>query len=167
MKRCAFCPAEAVEKGGEHIWDDWLNKAFPRSKRRFRYIDSLGTSRQYDTYSLNEKIPAVCHDCNTQWMSQLTKRMKLTFESAITRGSPLCILPSGIALLAAFTFMKAAVAATQFANGLGKGDEAFFTRRERERLRQSLEVPTNDTVRMWVATFKGKALNSGRFVPAI
>lgn len=165
--KCAFCDSEAVERGGEHIWDDWLNRAFPRSKRRFKYTDSLGTSRQYDTYLLNEKIPAVCPECNTQWMSQLTKQTKLTFESAIVGGSPLCVLPRGIVLLAAFTFMKAAVAATQFAEGLGKGDEAFFTRRQRERLRESLEVPTDDTVRMWIATFKGKALNSGRFVPAI
>ena len=163
MKKCAFCPQDAVEHGGEHIWDDWLNQSFPVTKRRFRYSHTSGKSREYDKHKLGEKLSVVCHDCNTRWMSQITNRVKIGFQSVIIDGSPLCILPSGIALLAAFTFMKAAVAASDIA----QNSEAFFTRAQRERLRKSLEVPIDHTVRIWIAAFKGKALDSGRFVPSI
>lgn len=84
------------------------------------------------------------------------------FESVIIDGTPLCILPSGIVLLASFTFMKAAVAATQIA----ENNEAFFTRAQRERFRKSLATP-DVGVRMWIGAFQGKALHSGRFVPAV
>jgi hypothetical protein len=162
MKKCAFCPQDAVEHGGEHIWDNWQNESFPVIKGRIRYTHTSGKSREYDTYKADEKLPVVCHDCNTRWMSQITKMVKVGFESAIVHGSPLCILPSGIVLLAAFTFMKAAVAASD----LAQDDEAFFTRAQRESLRTSLAVPEVG-VRMWIGTFKGQALYSRRFVPAI
>ena len=95
-------------------------------------------------------------------MSRISNGIKIAFESLIIDGNQLCILRSGVALLAAFTFMKAAVAATQIA----ENNEAFFTRAQRERLRKSLAVPDMG-VRMWIGNFKGKALHNGRFVPAI
>jgi len=162
MKKCAFCPQDAVERGGEHIFDDWLNRSFPPSKRSFKWSSSSGETRQYEKRKLDEKIPTVCSDCNNRWMSQLTKRIKMGFESVIVENRSLSLLPSGIALLAAFTFMKAAVAASQLAGD----DEPFFTRGDRERLRISLEAPS-PSVRMWIAAFRGRALHSGRFVPAV
>jgi len=159
--KCAFCPQDAVEHGGEHVWDDWLNRSFSVTKHQIRYSATSGKSREYNTRKLKEKLAVVCHDCNSGWMSQITKRTKIAFEAVIVERRPLCILPSGIALLAAFTFMKAAVGATDIA----QNDEAFFTRAQRERFRKSLAVPEFG-VRMWIGAFQGKALHGGRFVPA-
>jgi hypothetical protein len=128
-----------------------------------RYSHTSGVTREYDTHVLDEKIPVVCEKCNSGWMSQITARIKLAFASQITDGSPLCILPSGIVLLAAFTFMKAIVGATHIA----EKDEPFFTRAQRERLRVSQDIPTDNTVRMWISAFQGKSRNSVRFVPAM
>ena len=35
-------PANAVEHGGEHIWDDWLNSSILVTKHEFRYSDTSG-----------------------------------------------------------------------------------------------------------------------------
>jgi len=159
---CAFCPQDGVDHGGEHNWDDWLNRSLCVTKHQFRYSDLSGKSREYDKRILDEKLPVVCHDCNTRRMSRISNGIKIAFESLMVDGNQLCILPTGVALLAAFTFMKAAVAATQIA----ENNEAFFTRAQRERLRKSLGVP-DIGVRMWIGKFKGKPLHNGRFVPAI
>jgi hypothetical protein len=31
--KCAFCNGEAVDHGGEHLWDNWLNKELPKKTR--------------------------------------------------------------------------------------------------------------------------------------
>jgi hypothetical protein len=160
--RCAFCPDDAVEHGGEHIWDDWLNRSLKSTRHDFRYTATDTEPREYTKKTLDEKLPVVCDPCNSRWMSQITNNVKHTFESAICEGKSLCILPTGTELLAAFLFMKAAVAATQVA----QDDEPFFTRAQRERLRISREAPELG-IRMWVGAFDGKPLHSGRFNPAI
>jgi hypothetical protein len=159
MKLCAFCPNEAVERGGEHIFDDWINRSITVTKHIFRYYDTAGARREYEKKIVDEKLPVLCHDCNSRWMSQITNRIKAGFECTIVDGDSLCILPSGSTLLAAFLFMKAAVTATHIA-----GDkEAFFNRVDREYLRISLTVPLNG-VRMWVGAFQGEALHNGRSI---
>src|SRR5579864_3754919 len=122
MRKCAFCPNDAVERGGEHVWDDWLNRSLPVRKHRVRYSDTTGTKREYATTTLDEKLPVVCEACNNRWMSQITHHVKLCFESVVVDGRKLCILPSGCVLLATFLFMKAAVAASHIA----QNDDAFL-----------------------------------------
>jgi hypothetical protein len=153
-KRCAFCDADAVEKGGEHIWDDWINKALPKKtlyRARKRY--TLGSPLiEYDTASLSEKIPAVCEKCNSGWMSALTLKVKTVFSQAILEGDPFSLGARDAALLAAFTFMKAVV--TNHCHD----DEPFFTRAARERFRTSLVIPP--LVKMWFAAYRGESVMS-------
>lgn len=163
MARCAFCPTEATKLSGEHIWDDWLNRELPT--KRFRMRQQRGTAeplREYDARTLKEKLPVVCERCNNTWMSDISREVKQGFSAAIVDGYKLSVLPSGIALLSAFTFMKAVVAdhASQREN-----DEAFFSTAARERLRKSRAIPAE--VQMWVASFYGAHAYSGKFVPAI
>jgi hypothetical protein len=79
-KLCAFCTETAVEKGGEHIWDDWISRAQPKKslyRARKRYaIDS--PTIEYDTAHIDEKLPVVCEPCNSGWMPSRRKRRYAT-----------------------------------------------------------------------------------------
>jgi hypothetical protein len=155
--KCAFCSADAVEKGGEHVWDNWLNKALPETRYRARKQYSLGAQViEYDTDSLNEKLPVVCGDCNSGWMSELTLKVKDRFARAMLDGEPFSLGARDAAILAAFTFMKAVVT-----NHLTVHEyEPFFTRAAREKFRHSLEVPS--LTKMWFAAFHGESMMSTR-----
>lgn len=149
-KMCAFCSADAVEKGGEHIWDDWINKARPKKslyRARKRYaIDS--PTIEYDTASIGEQLPVVCMQCNSGWMSVLTNSIKQTFSGPILGGEPFTLDPRGAALLASFSFMKAVV------TNHALPDDPFFTRAARGRFRASLAIPS--LVQCWFAAYQGE-----------
>lgn len=158
MKTCAFCSNDAVEHGGEHIWDRWLNDWLPASGHEVRYLSVSGISRRYSKKTADAKLPVVCEPCNSGFMSRVTNCIKDNFKYVIRDGAAICVLPSGIALLTAFTFMKAVVAT----HSIAESDEPFFTRRDKERFRESLAVPFT-VVKMWVGAFQGEASYSRRF----
>jgi hypothetical protein len=110
MKKCAFCPAEAVKRAGEHIWDDWLNRALPterfRVKQRFSHLDAI---REYDVQVIKEKLPVVCEKYNNTWMSDLTGQVKEHFQAAIVHGTPFSLSVRDTALLAAFALSEVAL----------------------------------------------------------
>jgi hypothetical protein len=151
-RKCAFCDALAVSKGGEHVWDDWLNKELPKKTRfnakRLRSIDS--PSIEFVQVGLKEKIPSVCAGCNGGWMSALTARVKERFSASILEGTPFLLDAKDAELLAAFTLMKGIVQNYYY----GK-DEPFFTRAASERLRKSLII--SPSVKMWVAAYYGSS----------
>lgn len=156
MKKCAFCPADAVETGGEHVWDDWINKALPEGKYRARKRYSLDSPLiQYDTDSINEKLPAVCRTCNNGWMSALSLKVKDRFGRAMLDGEPFSLGARDAIILAAFTFMKAVVT-----NHSTDRHEPFFTRAARERFGASLTLPP--LIKEWFAAYDGEARMSAR-----
>ena len=147
-KMCAFCPADAVEKGGEHIWDNWINKALP--KMMYRATEHLAPDApiiRYDTPSLSKQFPVVCDRCNNGWMSVLTDKFKQTFSRTVLDGEPFTLSPRDAALLVSFTFMKAVVTSH------GIDDEPFFTRAARETFRTSQAIPPG--IKGWFAAFEG------------
>jgi len=154
---CAFCPVAAVETGGEHVWDAWLNKALPETRYRARRQHSVNSPVvEYDTDSLNLKLPVVCDECNHTWMSALSLKVKDRFGRAMLDGEPFSLGAKDAAILAAFTFMKAVVT-----NHLTVDEyEPFFTRAARERFRTSLAIPT--LTKMWFAAFQGESRMSTR-----
>src|SRR6202158_4370475 len=156
-KMCAFCPNDAVETGGEHVWDNWLNKELPETRYRARkQYTTSSPIIEYDTDSLNEKLPVVCNKCNHGWMSVLSFKVKERFGRAMLDGEPFSLGARDAAILAAFAFMKAAVT-----NHLAVHEyEPFFTRGARETFRTSLAVPP--MVKMWFAAFQGEARISTR-----
>jgi len=118
MKRCAFCPTEPNKLTGEHIWDDWLN-------------------REWTATELQQTVKAVCAECNSTWMSRLSDSFRNGFRHPLLNGSRFCILPSGLALLSAYVFLKAAAVDYVYPDV-----EPFFTRAERENFRLSLAIPS-------------------------
>lgn len=156
MKQCAFCSEDAVETGGEHVWDGWINKALPETRYRARKRYSLNSPLiEYDTDSLNEKLPVVCPKCNNGWMSALSLKVKDRFGRAMLDGEPFSLGMRDAAALAAFTFMKAVVT-----NYIESNYEPFFTRAARERFRSSLALPP--VLKMWFAAFQGDSRMSTR-----
>jgi hypothetical protein len=149
MKLCAFCPEEAVEKGGEHVWDNWLNKELPKTRYRARKRLSLESALiQYDTCRLDEKLPVVCERCNCGWMSALTREVKDRFSMAMLNGEPFSLGDRDAAVLAAFTFMKAVVTDHTIDH------EPFFSRAVRERFRNDLIIAP--ATKMWFAAFQSE-----------
>jgi hypothetical protein len=156
-KMCAFCPSDAVETGGEHIWDNWLNKELPETRYHARKQYTTNSPViHYDTDSLNEKLPVVCNECNHGWMSVLSLKVKERFGRVMLDGEPFSLGARDAAILAAFTFMKAAVT-----NQLTVHEyEPFFTRAAREKFRISLALPP--ILKAWFAAFQGEARISTR-----
>lgn len=154
--KCAFCTEEAVKHGGEHIWDDWLNRALPtkgiRVRKRLSEIEPL---KEYDARVLKEKLPVVCEKCNNTWMSGVTNRVRHAFSDMIIKGAACFLQHDDINLIAAFAFMKCIVA-----DHAGNKDEPFFTRAVRESFRESLVVPTG--IQMWIAAYQGVHRFSGK-----
>jgi hypothetical protein len=150
---CAFCPRDAVEKGGEHIWENWINKELPPVLyiSRKRYTKDSPTIES-TTDSVSEKLPVVCSPCNNGWMSTLSLKVKDRFSRAMLNGEPFSLGARDAAVLAAFTFMKAAV--TNHFTSYCHGAEPFFTRAARERFRISLRLPPS--VQVWVGAFESE-----------
>lgn len=159
MNRCAFCPTEATKLSGEHIWDDWLNRALPSKRFKVRQKwNRLDPFREYGArIIIKERLPVVCESCNNTWMSDLTNRTKQAFSEMIVNGTPTILQPKDVDLLAAFTFMKAVVAD----HATDKG-EPFFVEDVRERFRESLSVPPQ--VQMWIGAYQGIQRYGGGFV---
>jgi hypothetical protein len=148
-KKCAFCDNLAVEYGGEHVWDDWINKELPKRTRfnakRLLYTGSQ--SHEFVQVGLQEKIPAVCEECNHGWMSGITGKVKMRFSASILEGAPTSLDAKDAVLLAAFTLMKGIVQNYHYAR-----DEPFFTRAASERLRKTLSIPP--LVKIWIAAYE-------------
>jgi hypothetical protein len=147
-KTCAFCSNDAVERGGEHIWDDWLNKALPKTTYRARRQYSLDSPAvEFDTDSLNEKLAVACQECNGGWMSDLTARTKDVFSRTMLHREPFSLGAKDAALLAAFAFMKTVVTNHTI------DDEPFFTSAARNTFRTSLAIPP--LTKIWFASYEG------------
>jgi len=154
MKECAFCPNKA--ETGEHLWDNWINRRIPKTRfNSSKYLALDAKPIKFVSVGLNEKLPVVCNKCNHGWMSALTDRVRLRFSEAILNGETVSITPEDAALLTAFTFMKATVKDYCYS-----GDDPFFRRNIRKRLKSTLAVPA--LARVWIAAFYGAARYSFR-----
>ena len=152
--KCAFCPREAVEVGGEHIWDNWINRALPPTMYRARKRYTLDSPViEVDTDRIDEKLPTVCNQCNNGWMSVLSEKVKNRFERAMLEGEPFSLGARDAAILAAFAFMKSVV--TNHLITLHDGTEPFFTRAAREQFANSLLLPP--LLKCWFAAYQGQS----------
>jgi hypothetical protein len=158
--KCAFCSEDAVETGGEHVWDNWINKALPPdltylSRKRLTQDSPL---IERDTDRIDEKFPVVCNTCNHGWMSLLTEKVRIAFGRAMLDGEPFFLGARDAAVLSAFVFMKAVV--TNHLVAQQGAYEPFFTRAVRERLRVSLALPPS--VKCWFAVCEWESYMSTR-----
>jgi hypothetical protein len=148
--KCAFCNRDAVTKGGEHIWDNWINEEIPKTRFNAKKRLSLDSRPiQFVSNGLNEKLPAVCSECNSGWMSAVTAQVKDRFSGAMLHGEPFSLGLKDAELLAAFTFMKAIIQDYCYS------EIPFFKRVDRRTLRTSLKVP--DFVGFWCSAYQGSS----------
>ena len=146
---CVFCLSDAVEIGGEHIWDAWLNDALPEMLYRAVERPTLDSPAiEYDANRFKMKLPVVCRACNNEWMSALSLKIKDRFSRSMLDGEPFSLGTKDGVILAAFVFMKAALM-NQSLPG------AFFTRDARERFRTDLILPP--FVQCWFTAYEGAA----------
>ncbi len=161
MKCCAFCPTEAKKLSGEHIWDDWLNRALPTKRFRVRQrFSQLDPFRQYDAVALKEKLSVVCETCNNKWMSDVSNRAKKVLHEMVVAGKRTILFQADLRVVAAFGFMKCVVG-----DHATRGEDPFFSRAARERFRTSLTIPSE--VQMWIAAFQGAYRYSGKFTTSL
>ncbi len=150
MRLCAFCPSPATKKG-EHIFDNWLNKDEDGSRiSRDYHMTSEGRSTvdalSYRSRSINITRPVVCGPCNNGWMSDITNFAKDVAEGAIRYAQPTSLSAEGIATLAAYAFLKAAV--VDYAITLD-GHRPFFQPKSRVMFRDELAIPNGTQI--WLA----------------
>src|SRR4051794_25024322 len=113
MPPCAFCPNPATTKRGEHVFDNWLNRKDGRHIEQDYTVIETGPNgqllRTFGSRSINVTKSVVCDQCNHGWMSDVTNATKTTAEGFIRHRRPATLLPIGLATIASFAFMKAAV----------------------------------------------------------
>src|SRR4051812_33220014 len=84
---CVFCTSPPVPRGGEHLWDNWLNRLDGRSiKDKYTVIQTGHDGelrRTYRSARIDATADVVCGPCNHGWMSDLTNLTKAAAEDII------------------------------------------------------------------------------------
>ena len=160
-KACAFCGNDAVEMTGEHIWSAWIGRLFEDSGKvsgyDWRYRNAqTGVVKSWPAKGLDHKLRVVCDPCNSGWMSRLETRAKMLLSGAIRAGDAVRCQEKDLHLLAAWTFKSAVVADHAHLHG-----HPFFSPRERSEFGLTLALPPG--IKIWIATFRGIHVYSGRF----
>jgi hypothetical protein len=158
MKLCAFCLREG-KMSAEHLWGDWIGKLFVEYRGRYSFRTQLGENPilRWSSRSIDAKAKVVCETCNNGWMSDLDGETKSLMEGIIRDAAPICFLPSGIRLFAAFAF-KTAVVIDHIRPSRGR---PFFSPNQRRKFSETREVPP--CVQVWISAFKGDSAVSGRY----
>lgn len=158
MKKCAFCDAPAVLRGGEHIWSAWMTRLIPRGhKLSVRERSQQGIIRTYDRKILDLRLPVVCQSCNNGWMSELENDIaKPAMCDLIEGNNPKEITVEMQSAIAIFAFKSLIIA-----DHMNRHAPPSFSRELRHRFRMSLQIPTR--THMWLAPFHGVKLWNGVF----
>jgi hypothetical protein len=118
---CAFCPAlvdltpttfkDADE--GEHLWPDWLNRAFrdariapPQYKFHTMHRGQLSVRPKQ---SINYKQPVVCTKCNNEWMSVLEQQARKILIGSVVADAPFNVSGANSERLALWAVKSAVV----------------------------------------------------------
>jgi hypothetical protein len=158
MRSCLFCLDQDAKPSREHVWDDWLNRVNGvKIKQTVDFEVFLGKDlreRKWKSKSVDATAPVVCGTCNSGWMSDLTNQTKRTFDGIIRSNRKTCLLPLGIATIAAFTLMKWIAV-----DGLSDKSPRFSPA-ARRRFRQTLGLPSGTQV--WIASYRNQGRAEGR-----
>ena len=145
-RECGFCPSTATQTG-EHLWSDWINKILVAPKFTFvrRGKENLPVSR-WQASKLNLKARVVCASCNSTWMSKIDNdEAKPILRHLVTDLHPRRVSLYNLISIGIFAF-KTAVVADLMGDGVGRSP--IFSREERYRFRESLQIPGG--VYMWL-----------------
>jgi hypothetical protein len=137
-----------VEKGGEHLWSDWISKILP-----FRYkvlrVNEEGKPHQFIRRSLDMKAPVVCEPCNSRWMSVLeNNHAKPAMKDLILNDKLTSLSPDRLKSIANFAFKSAVIADHMSV----PPRRPFFTTAARHSFASTLKIPGG--VQMWISSFR-------------
>src|SRR5262245_9144349 len=74
-RACAFCGRPAGS--AEHLWAEWVNGYCKRPGPLTHVTGIVGSlvSRRWRSQKFNQRTRYLCHDCNTNWLSDLETRV--------------------------------------------------------------------------------------------
>jgi hypothetical protein len=107
-RRCVFCGGEPVTK--EHLWSDWIRKLLPDDAVMSTHtIESheSGTA-SFPALPFRMTVSAVCHDCNSGWMSDLDGAVK-PYIAWMIKGGGRHLHESGLQTIATWAVLKALI----------------------------------------------------------
>ena len=124
----------------------------PRARQSWEQIAILRQSA-----GLDWTAKVVCEACNNGWMKLIERDHAMPTITPIIKGSPICLLPSGIASLAVFAFKLAVVA-----DHMHSRRAPFFRPSIRTAFHDSLRIPLG--VQMWLSAYHSATpRNAGLF----
>jgi hypothetical protein len=144
MEKCAFCPTIATLTA-EHCWGVWISELMPTDEFTIVRRNEDGTFKQWQAPELNVTTKVVCDRCNNEWMSDLEVEAKATLGNMMLYGSPISLLPIGIASIAAFAFKGAVIATLMHPN---RGP--FHSEADRHRFADDRTLP--DGFQIWISS---------------
>ena len=155
---CAFCPGLATTR--EHLWDDWVSKLLGEDKRYIIRRNMQGKALKWKSVGLKEKTLVLCDDCNHTWGSALGAKMKDVVADMITEGAATRLNESDVAVIAAYSQMKAFVC-----DYMQEDVQSFYDSRDRHAFRADLAYPRGLCV--WLAwTEAGHGIFKGAYSKA-
>jgi hypothetical protein len=143
---CIFCDNESGSE--EHIWPAWLHRR--RDFGPLRVQEGTGPEEVVD--DPQRTINTVCHTCNNTWMSQLEQKNIPTLGTMVDN-KPLMIDPGRQRLLREWSVKTAMINDSVKAR---HGNENFYTREERVKMRESRAIP--DRTQVWIGQLDGSHL---------
>jgi hypothetical protein len=155
-KACILCGAVPPPPlTGEHLWPDWYNRQQPN----FRYeLESViqGDVSVRPTTSMNLKPKVLCDPCNSNWGSDLEKRVG-PILTPMMRGEACRLGSREIQLISAWFFLKAMV--SEYLVSASKRPRRFFDLNDGRHLKTTLEPPSS--VLIWIGHYVGSKSNAG------
>jgi hypothetical protein len=148
MRQCAFCPSTA-SLTGEHLRSDWVNKLLEGRTHRYDiYQRSYGTTpTRWTDKRFDVKANVVCGDCNSGWMSDVDNDAKHCLHDIVLHDCNVCILPEGLAAIAAYTMKSAFIG-----DYITRHREPFFDQQTRQQFAQSRRLL--EEAHMWIGRIR-------------
>src|SRR5215467_1236132 len=146
-RQCLFCDKTANSR--EHLWSDWILRGHDWGPIQM----TLGNSHRKVIAGPDQKVKAVCKQCNNGWMSALESRNR-PLIGCLMQDFSTPLDASQRESLALWTIKTAMVL-----DSINKRDRsAFYERGACENLRQASTIPTKATV--WAGRYYGSGLGA-------
>jgi hypothetical protein len=143
---CIFCDNESGSE--EHIWPAWLHRRKDFGPLRVQE----GTRPEEIVDDPQRTINTVCHKCNNTWMSQLEQK-NIPALSAMVDNKPFKIDRGRQRLLREWSVKTAMI---NDSVKVRDGNEKFYTREERVKMRMSCAIPNRTQI--WIGQLDGSHL---------
>jgi hypothetical protein len=105
-RTCPFCGNRAYSR--EHAWPDWLKNILSEQSVKHKVKGPDGLLREWAAAPFSTTTKAVCHKCNTGWMSRLERKSK-PILTPLLHGQPYALSLDDQKIVAAWCLKTAAM----------------------------------------------------------